>query len=368
MTEAGGLGHRLQIRLQDVRQLWYHRKEIDHSGEEYERWISAGLGFVTIFDPDYPQRLREIYDPPFALYVRGKLPDPHRKTAAIIGARACSGYGANYGRKIARELAAEGVQIISGLAYGIDSEGHWGALESKVPGATYAVLGCGVEQCYPREHEKLADQILQNGGGILSEFPPGTAPHAGHFPMRNRIISGLSDCILVMEARRRSGSLITVDQALEQGREVFALPGRVEDKLSEGCLHLIRNGANLLTESGDVLWYLFPEKRKNGKYMDKNVKIASECGGKDKGIKKIQIRSGELDECERKRGHAREKDFSADTEKNSVYSCLDSVEKTVEEIMTLTGLPLAAVRMQLLELLLEDQITETVKGYYSIQL
>lgn len=298
------------------------------------------MDFVPLQDSRYPQRLREIFDPPFALYVRGQLPREDRRSAAIIGARACSGYGAKQGRKIARELAGQGVQIISGLAYGVDSEGHWGALESGVCGATYGVLGCGVDLCYPPEHQVLAERILENGGGLLSEFPPGMPPMAGHFPMRNRIISGLSDCILVMEARKRSGSLITVDQALEQGREVFALPGRVGDSLSEGCLQLIRHGANILMESDDVIQYLFPQKRKSQ-----------------------ETESSNLEESNQKAA-----DHCMMEDRNQVYACLDSMGKTVEEIMAMTGLPLDQVRTQLLELLLEGQITETIKGYYSREL
>lgn len=346
LTEEAMLGGRLIIQKKDIQQLWEHQKLQSKSKEEYEYWTKQGVRFITIEDKEYPQRLRQIYDPPYALYFRGNLPDESRKTAAVIGARACSGYGASQGRKIARELAAHNVQIISGLAYGIDSEGHCGALESGVNGATYAILGCGVDQCYPVEHEQLASRILAQGGGILSEFPPGTAPCAAHFPMRNRIISGLSDCILVMEARRRSGSLITVDQALEQGREVFALPGRISDKLSEGCIHLISHGANLLTGSDDVIRYLF----KNNEYHGCELH-SEESTGED------YTASSEDD--------GRQNPVSM-TEKRAIYSCLDSVGKTVEDLMHMTGLSLDDVRLQLLELLLEGQITETIKGYYSI--
>ena len=346
-------GEILRIKPQDVRRLWEHRNQITRSQEEYHRWKETGIRFVTQSDPEYPQRLKEIYDPPYALYVRGNLPREDRKSAAVIGARACTGYGIQQGRRLARELAAEGVQIISGLAYGVDSEGHWGALESGVPGATYAVLGCGVDVCYPSEHEKLVEKILEQGGGILSEFPMGTQPMPGQFPMRNRIISGLSDCILVIEARKRSGSLITVDQALEQGREVFALPGRVGDKLSEGCLHLIRNGANVLMESGDVISYLYPNRMKSG---DDDGKYATNNQEKGTIIAETESRTSSPDAK------------ASSSNRNAVYSVLDCVGKTMEEIMNLTDLPLEEVRAQLLDLLLEDQILETVKGYYSLRL
>ncbi len=352
-SDSGISGETLRIKPQDVRRLWEHRSCQRKSQEEYHRWREKGIRFVTISDPEYPQRLRQIYDPPYALYVRGNLPREDRKSAAVIGARACSGYGIQQGRRLARELAARGIQIISGLAYGVDGEGHWGALESGVQGATFAVLGCGVDICYPAEHEKLADRILEQGGGLLSEFPMGTQPMPGQFPMRNRIISGLSDCILVIEARKRSGSLITVDQALEQGREVFALPGRVGDSLSEGCLHLIRNGANVLMESGDVLTYLYPNEGKNGDKGKKEAKKYKEIG---EGIAEKE-KMGNVD------GGA-----LPSSKRHAVYSVLDCVGKTMEEIMSLTNLPLEDVRGQLLDLLLEDQILETVKGYYSVRL
>ena len=349
-SERGQTGEQLRIKPKDVRQLWVHRSRQDICKEEYCRWRDKGVRFITMTDPEYPQRLRHIYDPPYALYVRGNLPQEERKAAAVIGARACSGYGMQQGRRIARELAAQGVQIISGLAYGVDSEGHWGALESGVQGATYAVLGCGVDICYPAEHHKLAERILEQGGGLISEFPMGTQPSPGQFPMRNRIISGLSDCILVIEARKRSGSLITVDQALEQGREVFALPGRVGDSLSEGCLHLIRNGANILMESGDVISYLYGIESESGRVINENNDNKTKSG-----------------ECARKRGNI-VLPGALTKEKNGVYSCLDCVGKTIEEIMALTDLPLEEVRNQLLDLILEGQILETVKGYYSIRL
>ena len=324
MTTEGQTGQILRIERKDVGRLLEHMGQWDRCQKEYRQWRDQGIRCIPLVSQEYPQRLRQLYDPPFVLFVRGNLPQENRKTAAIIGARACTGYGLGQARRMGRELAQQGVQIISGLAYGIDGEGHRGALESQETGATYAVLGSGVDRIYPAEHEAMAKQILRQGGGILSEYPPGTDPHPSHFPMRNRIISGLSDCILVMEARKRSGSLITVDQALEQGREVFALPGRIGDPLSEGCLHLIKHGANLLLDSSEVLEFLG----------------AIPCA---------------------QRMHPTE----TQSEKNLVYSCLDPVGKTVEEIMADTGLSLEMVRGELLSLLLEDQIQERVPGYYA---
>ena len=191
--------------------------------------------------PGYPEKLKVLESPPAGLYVLGKLPDPDRKTAAIVGARSCSVYGRRQARFFARALSARGIQIVSGLASGIDRAAHEGALEGGTQ--TFAVLGCGADVCYPRENFGIYRQIAQGGGGILSEFEPGSRPLGWHFPRRNRIISGLADLVLVVEARARSGALITADCALEQGKTVYAVPGRLEDPLSEGCNRLIFQGA-----------------------------------------------------------------------------------------------------------------------------
>ena len=165
-----------------------------------------------------PEKLKRISDYPYALYVKGSLPDKAAKKAALVGARRCTPYGEKYAVDFGKVLAEHGVQIISGMARGVDGMGHRGALLGN--GKTFAVLGCGVDVCYPREHIGLYVDILEQGGGIISEMPPGTPPFPQNFPARNRIISGLSDVVLVMEAGEKSGSLITVDLALEQGREV----------------------------------------------------------------------------------------------------------------------------------------------------
>lgn len=211
------------------------------------------IGFVPYFAENYPKRLRRLPDMPYALYQRGGLPEEDKKAVAIVGARACSEYGRKMARWFAAELAAAGVQIISGLARGIDGISQQAAMEAG--GASYGVLGCGVDICYPPENREIFMQCVRTGG-ILSEYPPGTAPRAGLFPARNRIISGLADAVVVVEARERSGTLITVDMALEQGREVFALPGRAGDVLSCGCNFLIRQGAAMALSPQDILEYL----------------------------------------------------------------------------------------------------------------
>lgn len=212
--------------------------------KEYESLCEKGIRFIPHFTDEYPEKLKRISDYPYALYVKGSLPDKAAKKAALVGARRCTPYGEKYAVDFGKVLAEHGVQIISGMARGVDGMGHRGALLGN--GKTFAVLGCGVDVCYPREHIGLYVDILEQGGGIISEMPPGTPPFPQNFPARNRIISGLSDVVLVMEAGEKSGSLITVDLALEQGREVYALPGPVNSRMSIGCNELIRQGAGIL--------------------------------------------------------------------------------------------------------------------------
>ena len=224
-------------------------------------------------DIDYPDKLLRIKDAPERIYVRGKLPDSNKKTVAIVGARNCTDYGSTLAKTIARILSINDVQIISGLAMGIDTQGHIGAIEVERP--TFAVLGCGVDICFPSHNSNVYERILDCGGGILAEVEIGTPPIPYNFPLRNRIISGLSDIVIVVEARDKSGSLITTDFALEQGKTIFACPGRVGDSLSRGTNNLIKQGAYILTSADDVLEHLglivdglIPKKEKDISTLD----------------------------------------------------------------------------------------------------
>ena len=212
--------------------------------------LPSGIKCVYKTSGEYPEKLKRLYDAPFCLYHKGRFPDEHIPSVAIVGARGCTEYGKNQAYNLAYTLAREGVQVISGLAAGIDSAAHKGTLDAG--GYTAALMGCGADICYPRINYNIYEEISRVGG-IISEFPPGTKPSPGYFPMRNRIISALADAVVVIEARERSGSLITADQALEQGRDVYALPGRVTDPLSKGCLWLIQQGAYVLTGTEDIL-------------------------------------------------------------------------------------------------------------------
>ncbi|MCM1187661.1 MAG: DNA-processing protein DprA [bacterium] len=201
-------------------------------------------------DPGYPDRLREIPDPPKILYYEGELPGEDKVSVAIIGARECSEYGKHVAARLGGLMGRNGVQVISGMARGIDGIAQSAALEAG--GSSFAVLGSGVDVCYPAQNRELFERLKQ-AGGILSEYPPGTPARPGHFPPRNRIVSGLADAVVVVEARQKSGTLITVDMALEQGREVFAVPGRMTDSLSAGCNRLLKTGAGVLADEEEFL-------------------------------------------------------------------------------------------------------------------
>lgn len=216
----------------------------------WEGLIRKGINFTYYGAKDFPEKLRLIPDPPFGLFYLGSLPDAGRPTVAMIGARQCSEYGRCMAEYFARSMAKTGVQIISGMAMGIDGISQKAAL--KAGGKTFGILGCGVDVIYPLSNERLYYEMIQNGGAI-SESVPGTEPKAGLFPQRNRIISALSDVVLVVEAREKSGTFITVDTALEQGREVYTIPGRCTDDLSIGCNRLIRQGAGAAIRPEDIL-------------------------------------------------------------------------------------------------------------------
>lgn len=222
---------------------------------------TEGIRILKRGDREYPGRLQEIPGAPEELYVLGRLPEEDRPTVAVIGARDCSEYGRYVASGLGASLARNGVQVISGMARGIDGIGQAAALDAG--GSSFAVLGSGVDVCYPAGNRGLYEK-LKLGGGILSEYPPGTPPLSRHFPPRNRIVSGLSDVVVVVEAREKSGTLITVDMALEQGREVYVVPGRVTDPLSVGCNRLLKLGAGLLLDPGEFLeevWRICDSRR-----------------------------------------------------------------------------------------------------------
>lgn len=296
--------------------------------EEYRRLKERGIRFITPYGEDYPQRLRHIYSYPMGLFVRGCLPDEGKPAVAIVGARGCSEYGEQLAAEFAKTLAQEGVEIISGLALGIDGAAHRGALKAGCP--TYGVLGCGVNICYPSSNYRLYERMM-TCGGVLSEFPLDMRPRQHHFPMRNRIISGLSDVVLVVEAKEKSGSLITVETGLEQGKEIFAVPGRVTDYLSSGCNQLIQQGAHLAISPYDILEFLGVKCQKELILHEKNVN----------GLAKKE---------------------------KMVYSCLDFKPKHLETIVSESGLPVSECMGILLELELGGYVFRSANHYYGKKL
>lgn len=224
--------------------------------ERYKKLKIRRIDFYPEFHPFYPERLKEIPDAPWALYGIGKLPEREKMTVAVIGARECSAYGAHMAKKLGEALAENGIQVISGMARGIDSLAQQAAMEK---GSAFGVLGSGVDICYPLSSKAVYEE-LKRKGGIISEYTPGTEPKPGNFPARNRIISGLSHAVVVVEAKEKSGTLITVDMALEQGREVYVVPGRATDALSAGCNRLMKQGADVLCSVEEFI------KELNGSY------------------------------------------------------------------------------------------------------
>lgn len=217
--------------------------------DELARIRKQGIALLTWENPGYPERLRHIYAPPPLLYARGTLL-PNEPMVAIVGTRQATTYGREVARRLAQELARNGVTVVSGLALGIDTEAHKGALAAG--GRTIAVLACGVDQAYPLRNRELAAQVVAQGA-LVSDYPPGTAPEPRNFPPRNRIISGLSLGVVVVEAGARSGALITCDFATEQGRDVLAVPGSIFSPTSRGCHDLIAQGARLVRNVEDIL-------------------------------------------------------------------------------------------------------------------
>ena len=286
--------------------------------------LPSGIRYIGKTEKCFPKKLLELQDCPQGIYVRGKLPDPKKKTVAIVGARMCSAYGRAMASYFARVLAANDVQIISGLALGIDGAAHEGAMIAD--GKTFTVMAGGVDICYPRSHIGIYEQIRKTGG-ILSEEPCGTPPIARLFPKRNRIISILSDLVLVVEARQKSGSLITADFAAEQGRDLFVIPGRLEDELSKGCNELIFQGAGIALSPESLLEIMGNSTKKsdNSEMFMQNVLARQE---------------------------------------NMVYSCLSLQPKTLEELCIDTKLSLSQVTESVMLLQLQGLVKEIGRNRY----
>lgn len=348
--------HATAGRLQDVVSEKMAEQLVRARGQDifaaYRELGRKGIKMVPFYHTEYPKRLAGMPDSPFCLYIKGRPPSDERPALAIVGARNCSEYGRYVAEQFAERFADFGVQIVSGMAKGID--GVAGAAAIKAGGDTYAVLGCGVDICYPSSNAELYGEICKTGG-VISEYLPGTAPSPGLFPARNRIISALADAVLVVEARQKSGTLITVDMALEQGREVYVIPGRITDRLSDGCNRLLVQGANpalspeqMFTELTESVW------REYGQVVgkDKRNKAGSMAG---------QQAGSVTDRHLQKLGD----------KQRALYALLDFYPISVEQIwlMVQTREELWGITLpQMMEMLLELCVAGLVKnegGYYS---
>jgi len=304
------------------------RHRIDRQVATVER---LHIQVLTLFARGYPERLRMVADPPPLLYLSGMPFPDHEVAVAIVGGRRATPAGRMITEEIAKELAAAGVTIVSGLARGIDAAAHRGALAGK--GRTIAVLGCGIDRTYPPEHEALRRSI-EAQGTVLSELPVGSSPQTHHFPRRNRIISGLSLGVLVSEAAVESGSLITAKLALEQGRDVFAVPGSVKDASCRGSNGLIKEGAKLIERAQDVLDDILPQ-------LDARMRATLTVGG----------------------GSMPAMSFSG-TEAALVYESLSHEARSVDTVIERTGLSAAQVASTLLSLELNGHVRQLPGQHY----
>lgn len=336
-----------------------------------EHLEQMSIRFVSREDPSFPQRLINIPDCPYGLFYRGCLPREEKGSVAIVGARRCSNYGREMAQKISRELTREGYQIISGMAAGIDGTAQSECLREG--GSSYAVEGCGVERYYPPENGILYRMLCTDGkSGVISEFGPGTPPLGRNFPLRNRLISGLADAVIVVEAGRQSGSLITADLALDQGKDVYAVPGRYNDLLSCGCNRLIGQGAGIISSTDSLIEDLaihFELKRICRKEEE------GSAGPQDRESRITSIsdaRKIQQDSSRGKTDHARKEDSlqkrisSLPESQQAICRFLDSDPRGIDELLARTGLPLPVLLQGLVSLQVEGVAEEVSKNRYSL--
>lgn len=314
----------------------YVEKLIQSKNESFiDEWLSEladkRIKFISIKNKKYPEMLKQIYNPPIGLYVCGTLPDEEKIKVAIVGARRSTYYGEEVTVKLSRELAEKGFVIVSGMATGIDSYAHKGALQAK--GSTIAVLGCGVDICYPKNNMQLMNEIREKGC-ILSEYPPGVGPEKSHFPHRNRIISGLSAAVILTEAGEKSGSGITATLALEQGREVGAVPGSILSSNSKKTNALIQEGAALIKDTWDVLDMLGITYNKEEINIEKKILFS---------VESVKLEGNE----------------------ELVYSKIDSEPVSADEIVRTSGLSIQEINSTLTMLELKKLIQKNGMQRYT---
>ncbi|OGX60925.1 MAG: DNA protecting protein DprA [Paenibacillus sp. RIFOXYA1_FULL_44_5] len=353
LHETKGIGWKtilyLKNELSDLRQIfqmgvqdWQHlslpqkkfetiQKNLQNLFMEQQKMLYAKrkIGFITIFDAEYPELLKQTAEPPWVIYYRGNPDYLSRPKLSMVGTRYPSSYGKRAAVELSRELSRAGICVVSGLARGIDRAAHMGALEEE--GGTIAVLGCAIDTIYPQENNELAERITE-AGLIISEYPAGTPMHPGLFPQRNRIIAGLSYGTVVIEAQSKSGALITADQALEESRDVFALPGSIYAPNSQGTLQLIKQGAKMITSAEDIL----------EEYAHLHL------------VKQTNPEQA-------KKGRA-----ALSPEEERVYSCLSSDPLHIDRLVEQTGLSFGHLNGLLLSLLIKLQIEQLPGANYTV--
>lgn len=328
IRQVGGFGTELARAICG----WEEKIDVER---ELRRIREVGARIVTWDSGDYPRMLREIPSPPLVLYVRGTLEERDCHAVAIVGSRRATAYGLACAKKLGFQLAHAGITVISGLARGIDTAAHEAALAAK--GRTIAVIGSGMGKLYPPENQPLAERIISAGGALVTEFPVDYPPDKQSFPLRNRIVAGWGQGVLVVEAPKRSGALITAGQALDCGRNIYAVPGPIDRPTSQGTNALIQNGARLVTDAGDILDdmnLLFPEMRGT------------------RGIHPVA-------------SSAVPRDLTV--EERAIYDFLESSEKQLDDIVAAIGLPPAVVSSTLLRLEMK-RLVKQLPGSHFVKL
>lgn len=348
--EAGVSGWK-EILSDSVAEYMDRQKKSGGLQEEYRQLEEKQIRLVLREEPEFPEKLRKIPDPPYGIFYRGILPESMQPSVAVIGARECSEYGRFVAEELGRYLGSRKIQVISGMARGIDGVSQQAALSAG--GVSFGVLGCGVDICYPSQNRGLYEQ-LQVSGGLISTYAPGIQPMPAFFPPRNRIVSGLSDAVIVIEARRKSGTLITVDMALEQGKDVYVVPGRITDRLSDGCNRLLTQGAGV---------FLSPES-----FLEEFL---------ENWEKKQNIVGDDNSNSEKKKNAKRKRAAKENTIKNLeaslqwVYGLLDAVPKATEEILRDAWEKgeypdITTLNRKLMELELMGYAKQNRPGYFSL--
>jgi len=302
-------------------------KKVFNLEKEYEKFTYSPFSFITMEDVSYPNKLLNIFDKPYGLFYVGKMP-VFEKTVSIVGARRCSGYGKRMALELGKKLGENGFKVISGMAKGIDAYGHQGCLDGG--GITAAVLGTGCDVIYPTSNRLLYEEILSKGGVVLSEYQMGTAPLPLNFPQRNRIVSALSDLVIVVEARDKSGSLITADFALDQGKDIYVTPGRIGDSLSFGTNKLIGQGAGIIYDTD--------------RFIEELVDIYGQDIPQHVDAKKEKA--------------------SLNTEQKKVYSLFDDYPKNIATVLEESGMDYLQLLSVVLQLERLELITEVFKNNY----